>query len=165
MKLNHCYLLAVLLFQSLTHSAQEFVEQKAFNYYNNGQIAFNEAKLHLYNLYKITDGDKLVFEYITDNGGDPGNHSKAKTVIAFQLENGINKFELKDTKIEAHGGIYMQACECQDVGIHPITKGIIKGQKNKNGSWTVQMDVTIKGRVTGKEYRFEFENNYNLVNH
>ena len=128
--------------------AQEFVEQRSFSFYEKGNITYNEAKLHYYNTYEVINGDKIVFEYMTDNGGDPGNHSKAKTVIAFELDMGIKKFQLKDDEIATHGGIYMQACECQDIGIHPIKKGTITGQKNKDGSFFLTVKIYLSGVIS-----------------
>ena len=51
-----------------------------------------------------------------------------------------------------------------DRGIKPIENGTISGQKLKDGSWEIEIDITWKGRLTGKTYRLQLTETYLLVN-
>jgi len=153
----HGFLLFVAVF-TIGHSfAQGFEEQRQFRYYENSRIEYDSVN---YNSFSIVGGSYTVFEFTSDNAGDPGNHSRAESKIVFQIEKGADKFQLADGDIAAHNGIYTQLCRCQDRGVQPIRKGYIRGERSTSGTWDVEIDVTFPGRLTGKDYHIAVTGDY-----
>lgn len=145
------YLISLLCaFMLMDGFSQGFMESKAFILYENSQINHDSAH---YKTYKIDAGDFLVFEFRTDNGGDPGNHSVADSRVAFYIDSDVSSFNYSNEEMLITGLLYIQRCHCQDKGIHIINEGTLKGEKQANGSWSVEFDVSFLGRNTGKVYR------------
>ena len=158
------YLVILLFFSFLTSQAlaQGFEEQQQFKCYENSQIKYDSKRTH-YKSYSVIEGDQLVFEYTTDNGGDPGNHSRMESKIVFQVEKGIRKFQFSDQEITEHSGIYIQFGQTMDRGIKAIDQGQIKGKFRADGLWEVEIDVIVPGRLTKKEYHFVVNEVYSTV--
>jgi hypothetical protein len=136
----------------LTSIGQVNEEKKDFQYWENASIQYDAEKLNKQNLYEVVPGDYRVFQFSTNNGGDPGNYSEAPTIIAFEAESDVNRFEFRDDQIAHQGGVYLQDCRCQDKGIHKIERGVITGERTGPNKWTVTIDVFVTGRKTDKEY-------------
>lgn len=157
-------LLFLLPFTLFTSNAlcQDFEEQQEFKYFENSQITHDSILLR-YRSYKLIAGDYIVFEFTSDNAGDPGNLSKIPSTISFQVKKGTKKFQLNDEEIGQHAGVYIQTGYSMDRGIMVIEKGMIKGKKMDDGSWEVQFDVTFSGLRTGINYHIAASGIYNLV--
>jgi len=140
-------------------------EVRQFTYTENGQIEYDTARLHLHKSYQIVEGDYTVFEFTSNNGGDPGNHSQAESKIVFQLPMGHESFVLEGEDIASHGGIYIQLCRCQDKGIQVVTDGKIEGRKLDRGNWKIDLDVSFSGRKTEKKYHITANGIYNIAAH
>ena len=140
--------------------AQEFKEHKAFVLHEQSQLKHDT--IH-YKTYRIEDGQNLVFEFISDNGGDPGNRSLADSRVTFYIPSGITNFEFKDEDLLEAGALYIQRCHCQDKGIHMLNKGVINGAKHYDGSWSVSLDVTFLGRNTDKVYHIVESGTYKRI--
>lgn len=156
------FLLLLLPFSLLfgTAQGQDFTELQLFKCFENSQLNHDSVR---YRSYKITSGEYIVFEYSSDNAGDPGNHSKVDSRISFQVKKGTRKFEFKDEEIAKHTGVYLQNGHTQDRGVMVINKGSIKGKKLANGSWEIEFDVNVQGIWTGMDYHFAAAGVYNLV--
>jgi hypothetical protein len=128
---------------------QDHAEEKSFVFFENSQIQHDSLR---YQSYAVKAGEFIVFQWLTDNGGEPGNYSVAESVMAFQVENGVEEFELKDEEIFSHQGLYAQRCRCQDRRIQPIHSGVIHGKKMKSGNWMIEIDAVSIGLITGKTY-------------
>jgi hypothetical protein len=149
------YQMAILM---LIHTVQGVAQvqnsQEEFVLHENSQITYNKARLAP-RFYKIVDGDALVFEFKSDNAGEPGNESYAPSYISFQIPNDVKEFEYTDAELEQIGAIYVQHCRCQDWGVMVIEKGTVKGVKRRKNEWDVEFDFTITGYLTGYTYRYQ----------
>lgn len=143
-----------LLFTVLFAHGQDFVEQKAFRFYENSQIEQRKREEQLRG-FKIIAGDQLVFEFSSNNSGDPGNHSKVPTKLVFQIDQNKQKFILKDEEITEHLGAYAHYARTQDRGAHEVAKGTVKGKRNADNSWSIELDVIVVGWRTGKTYHLQ----------
>gem|GEM_PF-507139 len=139
--------------------AQTQQSHEQFVLHEHAQITYNKVKMRS-RFYKIEAGDALVFEYISDNGGEPGNESEAKSYISFQIPEDVKEFEYTDANLQQIGAIYVQDCRCQDRGIMRIETGSIKGVKRKKDEWDVELDLSIKGYLTGYIYRYKRTSTY-----
>lgn len=129
-------------------------EEKAHVYYENSAIEYDEEKLNKQNLYRVGNGTKRVFEFHHNNAGEPGNHSVAPTIIAFEVDPSLDRFELRATDLLDANAVYIQDCRCQDKGIHPLNDGVIKGQRISQALWRIELDIRVAGRNTTKVYHF-----------
>ncbi|MGD1848000.1 MAG: hypothetical protein ACFB10_21615 [Salibacteraceae bacterium] len=153
----------LLLSLSYQGKTQNFEGQQQFKLYSNATIVWDPVKVH-YKSYKVESGSDLVFEFSTDNSSDPGNHSKVISKFSFQVPEKARKFSFTNKEITAQNGIYIEYGQTMDRGIKPIENGTISGQKLKDGSWEIEIDITWKGRLTGKTYRLQLTETYLLVN-
>ena len=129
--------------------AQHTDGHQRMRFYSQSQIAHDSIR---YQSYEIQQGGLLVFELISDNAGEPGNHSIAETVIAFETSGGEEEFTLTNEDLQKHQAIYMQRCRCQDRGIQPIQSGEIYGLLLPNGNWRIEGFIKAIGTRTGKSY-------------
>lgn len=133
-------------------NGQMFEETKAHRFYELSVLTHDSLRI---SSYKIDSGEFVVFEFITDNGGDPGNHSKAESKVAFQLQENVDHFSWNGSELKQHDAIYMQLCRCMDPQIHWLEDGVINGRKLENGNWQIEIDVVTHGRITGKRYHIK----------
>lgn len=140
--------------------AQEPGLNETFAFRENGAIKYNEKNLRSWRDPGIGPGDKTVFYFQSDNNGDPGNNSKCNTYVAFEVEPDVDNFRLKDAAIEEHNGMYIQNCLAADRGCNRISNGTISGKKLPSGNWEVDVNVWVKGAMSGKTYRFAFKRTY-----
>jgi hypothetical protein len=123
----------------------------------NSRIAHDSVS---YQSYGIQAGDFTVFQLISNNAGEPGNNSKAESVLAFQIKSGLDQFAIKDNALSEHEAIYIQRCRCQDRGIQKIISGDIKVAMLTNGNWRIEGEVEAIGRLTGKIYLLSVDGEY-----
>lgn len=133
--------------------AQELELVESFEFFEDSKIVYNTERPYLQKLYRLEEGEYTVFEYRSNNGGDPGNHSNGEVVWAFQIDSELESFELNQDQIKEALGLYNQLCRCQDKGINKISSGSISGIKKPNG-WLITIDVIASGRKTSYPYSF-----------
>lgn len=134
--------------------AQDVHLENHYKVFENSLIQHN-LKSHL--TYSIGSGTYRVFEFSTNNGGDPGNHSEAWAYIVFQLPPDVKDFAFNGDEIARQGGAYIQSCYCQDAGVHPISEGTLSGSQQSDGTWKVGLDAHIFGRRTNKKYTLKVD--------
>lgn len=143
-------MLLALIFGLLSQAiGQKFLGVEEMRLFQYSQIEHDTSS---YQSYSIKEGKFLVFQFISDNSGEPGNHSIAESIIAFQVKNGLDDFELKGEELSEHQAVYIQRCRCQDRGIQLIHSGEIHGKKLSTGNWNIEGEVEAMGRITGKTY-------------
>lgn len=145
----------LLLFLPVLVFGQDFTLNYEFRYHLQSEIEYDAKKRHFYHLYAISTGEHLVFELVSNNAGDPGNHSKAESIVAFQVAPELKEFRLSGQEIADHGGIYVQRCKCQDRGIQAIQDGTITGKLKEDGTWEIDVNVNPVGRLTKKVYHIQ----------
>lgn len=153
-------LLVIIILSSpffLVAQNHELVE--GFVIRENSELTHNGRR---HKTYEIKDGSKLVFEYASNNAGDKGNGSVANTKLSFQIPMGVDYFDYKDGELVNCGAVYVQFCLCPDEGISKVTEGSINGEKQKDGSWLVQIDAIAFGRKTQHKYQFRKEVIYTI---
>lgn len=128
-------------------------------FFEKSQIQHDSSR---YQSFQVQNGEFLVFQFISDNSGEPGNSSTAESVIAFQVENGLDDFELKGEELSKHQAIYIQRCRCQDRGIQLIHSGEIHGKKLSTGNWKIEGEVEAIGRITGKTYHLPLNGEFKV---
>lgn len=102
--------------------------------------------------FSIKEGQNIVFEFVSNNAGEPGNNSIAETKVLFQIDQSVERINWNDQEVAKLGIIYMQLCQCQDEGIQLATSGFVRAEKTVENSWTVEFDLAFKGAKTGKVY-------------
>jgi len=147
--------LVVILLAAMNLTAQDVEFKEEFRYHSGARIEYDRGRPHLQEKYEVIPGDRLVFEYITNNAGEPGNAMVAETYISFQVGDTADAFVLNADDFESSEAIYIQMCRCQDKGIQPLNRGTIKGKKDKNGIWNVEIDAYATGRRSGGTYHLE----------
>ena len=134
---------------SVHAQGQRFHGREELVFFTDSRIEHDSTS---YQSYTIKNGEFTVFELVTDNSGEPGNNSKAESLIAFQIKNGSNEFVLKDEELLKHRAIYIQRCRCQDRGIQLIQTGELHGKMLPNGNWKIKGEVKAIGKRSGKTY-------------
>lgn len=151
-------LLLIMSFTGLMQAVgQDSEEKRELVFFENSQFEHDSVRS---TTYVIKEGEFVVFQWITDNGGEPGNHSVAESLLAFQTESGVDEFELIDEEIANLKGFYVQRCRCQDRKIQLIHSGRIHGKKLPSGNWMIEIDVVAIGTLTGKTYRLQLEDEF-----
>ncbi|MCB9233789.1 MAG: hypothetical protein H6581_19185 [Bacteroidia bacterium] len=129
--------------------------QAEYEFFPGKILKFDADRPNDYKNLEYVDGDGIVFEISSLNGGEPGNASECETRWVWQVEAKGKKFRLKDAKIlEAQGG-YWQMCITADRGFQRIEQGWIRGQLQDDGNWTIDLELEVKGHLTGKTYRLK----------
>lgn len=153
---------AFLFFLAIMHFgliAQDVALMEDFHFYTNVELTHNGRRHKTYN---VADGNYTVFVFESNNAGDPGNGSIANTKLAFQIPDSLKSFSYVDTNLADCGPIYVQFCLCPDEGISIIKKGSISGEKQKDGSWLVRIDVVAFGRKTQRKYQLKRTEVYSM---
>ncbi|GAB5540088.1 MAG: hypothetical protein Salg2KO_21910 [Salibacteraceae bacterium] len=158
--MNRFILLVIIVLCAETIVAQNRWETTLFTVYSGKSIAYDSEKMKRKS-YRLEDGNKLVFEH-QHNKVDEGNQSNANEIVVFQIPIESVKFSYKNEELLEVDAIYVQNCRCQDRGVHQIDKGFIKGKRNKRGEWKIELEVEVNGNRTGKKYRFNLSDEFEL---
>lgn len=107
---------------------------------------------------KVKTGDNLLFEIKISKGGDPRVDASVTTTLLFEIPKGLDQFNFTAGDFnERTVYVRISNCRCMDSGYNPVVKGILKGKKQKDGSWSIAADVVAEGKDTGKERCFQFK--------
>lgn len=103
------------------------------------------------------DGNCIVFEIKTTNGGDPRIDAQITTTLIFDIPENLDQFEFNDSDLkERQAYILISECRCMDRGYNPIVSGVLKGKKMEDGKWQIEADLIAKGIDSGEDRLFKY---------
>lgn len=65
-----------------------------------------------------------------------------RSTLLFEIEYGKEIIILKDSDLVHAKAVVFFDCHCSTYGPHKISKGYIKGKKQENGDWKIEVNVT-----------------------
>jgi len=147
--LKNMVLFACLLSLACYTKAQNAELVEELKCYAKSQMVHDSIR---HKSFSINEGPNLVFEFLSNNAGEPGNNSIAETKVLFQIDQNVDRIDWNVKEVAKLGIIYIQLCQCQDEGIQFATSGFVRAEKTAESSWTVEFDLMFKGAKTGKVY-------------
>lgn len=147
--LKNTVLSACLLCIACYTKAQSAELVEEFKCYSNSQMVHDSIR---HKSFSINEGTNVVFEFVSNNAGEPGNYSIAETKVIFQIDQSTDRVNWNAQEVIKQGIIYMQLCQCQDEGIQFAKDGFVRAEKTAESIWTVEFDLIFKGAKTGKVY-------------
>ncbi len=111
---------------------------------------------------KVEEGTGLLFEFTRHAGGDVRTDAGYTETLIFAIPNPegnvrINSFEGKSV-------FFLRACRCSDSGYNQVTEGEIMLKRLDEKRWTAEIDVTASGRMSGRQYSFNYVGPVDLTN-
>lgn len=102
------------------------------------------------------DGNKNVFQVITSTIGDTLIADDEFTnILVFELEDAQTSFSVEGNELEDLNAHFRRLCFCTDVDFKEVSLGCIQGEKQSDGTWLVQGNITIPYSWGDIEMKFD----------
>lgn len=104
----------------------------------------------------FTDGDYLVFKVALFSEGsaliadDEFWHN-----LVFELPTDQNSFSVEASELEDMQAHFKRVCFCPSVEYLPVSMGCLQGEKNEEGVWFVQGNITVSYDWGDLETKFD----------
>lgn len=113
-----------------------------YSFVEDAMIITNEVQG--FSLASQGEGNNLVFEYRMEEGDDPdiADDEYVETIL-FEIPLDATSFQYTDEEILDTKMYFSQFCYCDPIGSIQISKGVLKGEKQNDNSWSIELDVTF----------------------
>lgn len=104
----------------------------------------------------VTTGNKTVFQMINATEGDLAIADDEFTnILVFELEESQTSFSVEDELLGEMNVYFIQYCFCFEVLFKEVTIGCLQGEKQSDGRWRIQGDLTTQ--LVGQDYGIKFD--------
>ncbi|MFK7972520.1 MAG: hypothetical protein AB8F95_19270 [Bacteroidia bacterium] len=114
---------------------------------NNWECEFNvipQSEVDLEETEGLGSGEKIVFQMVNSTIGDPQIIDDEYTdVLVFELKSDQNSFSVEDDELKSMNVHFRKICYCVENQFKPVIVGCIQGEKQSDGSWRIQSNLTI----------------------
>ncbi len=117
-----------------------------------------QSKVDLNEFNGRTSGDKNVFQMISSTEGDAMIADDEFTdVLVFELAESQTSFSVSDEELADLQVHFKRLCFCENVSFQAITSGCLQGEKQTDGTWRIQGNLTIPGFSPAWEVKIDAE--------
>lgn len=104
----------------------------------------------------LADGGKNSFQMILSTEGslDIADDEFTK-ILVFELEESQTSFSVEGSELEAMNVYYRVICFCTEKAFIAVNSGCIQGEKQSDGSWFVQGNLTVPYSYGDVEVSFD----------
>lgn len=89
-------------------------------------------------------GDKNVFQMILDTEGSTGVADDEFTnILVFELDESQSSFSAEGNELAGLKTHYRRICYCLETEFQAINSGCLQGEKQADGSWYIQGNLTV----------------------
>ena len=90
-----------------------------------------------------TSGNKRIFQMIKHtNGSEQIADDEFTDIVIFELDKNQTSFSAEDADLRLMNAHFKTVCFCSDVWFKPIIKGCLQGEKQEDGTWFIQGNLT-----------------------
>lgn len=108
-----------------------------FEVLTNSRIATDET-------FGIGDGDNTVFRMVASTQGDLAiADDEFTSILVFELDSGQESFSLEGDALLDMNVQHLLSCFCPNVAFRPAASGCLQGERQDDGSWFVQSNLTF----------------------
>ncbi len=104
----------------------------------------------------LVPGGQLVFQMINSTEGDPLIADDEFThILVFEVDPSRDCFSAEGNQLADLRLHFRQICFCTEIAFVPVTQGCLQGQRQGDGTWRVQGDLTVAYRFGEVEVKLD----------
>lgn len=131
-------------FKCLAADDKDVINNSCLDNYNCSFKVFENSKVSFEEFEGFASGSKTVFQMITSTEGDERIADDEFTnYLIFEIPSDQESFKVSAKEFKNLKVAYKTVCFCAEVKFIEPSAGCMQGQKQPNGSWFVQADLTI----------------------
>lgn len=105
---------------------------------------FTQSEVDIEEEKGFKSGDKNVFLMETETEGEPNiADDEFKNTLVFELDESQNSFSVDGNALSDMNVYFKRTCFCTEVEFKPVATGCLQGEKQTDGTWFVQGNLTI----------------------
>ena len=104
----------------------------------------NDSRVETDAYYGVAEGDKRVFQMVSDTEGEDWIADDEFTnILVFEIDPEQTSFSAEDAALKDLRVLYKSICYCSEVMFREISSGCMQGIEQPDGSWHVQGAVVV----------------------
>lgn len=116
----------------------------------------SQSKVDVGEYEGLADGGKNGFQMVLSTEGSLEIADDEFTnILVFELDEFQTSFSVEDSELEAMNVYYRRICFCTETDFIAVNAGCLQAEKQSDGSWFVQGNLTVPYSYGGEEVSFD----------